>query len=446
MKKLVASILLCSLLLCSVFCGLSANAAFTDVDSAAWYAKAVGYVSDNGIMTGVGNGKFGPNTVFSRAMLAQVLYRLDGSPAVSAANRYTDVSDGAWYHKAVTWASEKGIMAGYGKGRFGPNDKITREQLSIVLYRYDCLDNKYDTRLLGLFRDGPQVSYWAKDGMAWAVSHGLMSGSGNKLMPQKGASRAEVALILMRYLEYDGAQVDVADESESYVRVQDGVAKFRYVGDVSNIKARIISGDKLTTYVLNNSQEFSYTFPYGVGSYDLVLYENTTGNKYKQVVKQNYVLDEVENDTSLVSYSSYYDGFDSLEHLVDSIWDDNLSAYDNVHGLYDWIVSNVKYDYDRMDDVQSGYMPDLEKALYDKKGLCLDYSSLLCTMCRYKDVPAQILVGYHDGTCHAWSEVVIGDDVIHIDATFGACWYVARDKFFDMGSSVYRDYSEDYRF
>lgn len=442
MKKFASIVLIC----CVLMCTLSANAYFTDVDSGAWYAKAVGYVYDNGIMSGVGGDRFSPDTTFSRAMLAQVLYRLEVSPSVEDVDPYDDVGDTAWYHKAVSWTRSAGIMSGYGNNLFGPDDKITREQLAVVLYRYGSLDDRYDPRILDVFRDGAQVSDWARTAMAWAVSHRLMSGSNNNLMPRKGASRAEVATILMRYLEYDVQPEDDVQDTESYVQVRDGVVRFRYVGGVERIKARIVSGDRLTTYNLENGREYSYTFPYGPGTYDLVLYENTTGTKYRRVVEQAYDLGDAENDASLTSYSSYYDGFDGLELLVDGIWDDGLDDYANVRRLYDWITDNVEYDYDRMEDVQSGYMPDLEGAVYDGKGLCLDYSSLFCTMCRYKGIPAQIVVGYFGDTCHAWSSVTIDGEETYVDATFGSSLHAGRDKFFDMGERTYGGYREDYRF
>ncbi|MBD5585051.1 MAG: hypothetical protein HDQ88_08210 [Clostridia bacterium] len=442
MKKLVSVVLFCCILLCT----LSANAYFVDVDSGAWYAEAVGYVYDNGIMSGVGNDRFSPDTTFSRAMLAQVLYRLEGSPSVDGADPYDDVGETAWYHDAVAWTRDAGIMSGYGNNLFGPDDKITREQLAVVLYRYDSLDDGYDPRILDVFRGGTQVSSWARDAMAWAVDHRLMAGSNSNLMPRKGASRAEVATILMRYLEYDVSLDDEVRDTESYIEVQDGIVRFRYEGDVDKIKARIISGDRLTTYNLENGRDYSYTFPYGPGSYDLVLYENTSGNKYRRVIERAYELGDVENDLSLTSYSSYYPGFYGLELLVDGLWDDGLDDYANVRRLYDWITANVAYDYDRVDDVPSGYMPDLETALYDRKGLCLDYAGLLCTMCRCKGIPAQIVVGYFGDTCHAWSEITIDGGETYADATFGSSSRGGRDKFFDMDEKTYGGYSEDYRF
>lgn len=186
---------------------------FTDVRKTDWFYSAVQYVYEEGIMSGTGKGQFSPNMTTSRAMLVTILYRLEGSPKVSRAT-FTDVSENMYYSDAVAWASSNKIVSGYGNGRFGPNDLITREQLATILYRYAQYKN-YDTSAKGSifkFADGLSVHTYAVEAMNWAVGAELLSGVGDKsLNPTGNATRAQVATILMRFYE---------EEKESEMDVQ----------------------------------------------------------------------------------------------------------------------------------------------------------------------------------------------------------------------------------
>lgn len=177
---------------------------FSDIEPNAWYFEAVDYVIRNGLMTGYGNGKFAPGDELSRAMLAQILYNAEDKPGIDNDRSFTDTPSGAWYVDAVTWAANNGIVAGYGNGMFGPDDPITREQLAVMLYRYaQSKDGGLtDAQVPVLnFADISDVSGWAADAMAWAVSNGIIEGKGNGILDPKGqATRAEAAAMLMRFL------------------------------------------------------------------------------------------------------------------------------------------------------------------------------------------------------------------------------------------------------
>ena len=177
---------------------------FLDVNTGAWYYDAVKYAVENGLMSGTGTYTFEPNTTLSRGMIAQMLYALEGKPSISSANNFTDVSSSDWYDKAASWAQSKGIITGYEDGRFGPNDPLTREQLALILYNY-AKSEGYGTSAkadLSKFTDGTSTSPWAQQAMSWAVGEGLLSGRGvNMLYPTGTATRAEVATILMRFIE-----------------------------------------------------------------------------------------------------------------------------------------------------------------------------------------------------------------------------------------------------
>ena len=179
---------------------------YTDLDASAWYAAGIRYALENGVMSGYGDGKFGPSDTTSRAMLAQILYNLEGRPAYGGAADFTDVNGADWYAAAIAWASGEGLVGGYGDGLFGPQDMLTREQLVTILYRYarfKGLDVSAgeDANLLG-YDDAGEVSDWAAAAMQWAVGSGLVNGkTDTTLNPQDTATRAEIATILMRYCE-----------------------------------------------------------------------------------------------------------------------------------------------------------------------------------------------------------------------------------------------------
>lgn len=174
---------------------------FADVSASAWYYSAVSYVVDEGIMSGTGTNTFSPNATLTRGMVAQMLYAMSGKPN-QGSNTYGDVASGAWYAKAVSWVSSKGIMTGYGEGRFAPETPVTREQLALILFNYAKLQG-YDTSAsssLSAFPDGASVASWAQQAMSWAVAEGLFSGrDGSMLTPAGTATRAEIAQIFMQF-------------------------------------------------------------------------------------------------------------------------------------------------------------------------------------------------------------------------------------------------------
>ena len=179
---------------------------FSDVDPLAWYAEAVSYVSEKGIMKGVGGHRFDPAGTTTRAMAVTILHRLEGSQVVNSVNPFDDVEDGAWYTDAIVWAADNGLVEGYGNGRFGPMDYITRQQLATLLFRYA----KYkgydvsvgeDTNILS-YDDYAELADWAKPAMQWACGVGLINGrTESTLVPQGNATRAETATIIMRFME-----------------------------------------------------------------------------------------------------------------------------------------------------------------------------------------------------------------------------------------------------
>ena len=170
---------------------------FADVDANAWYADAAVYCRDNGLMSGTSGTTFSPDTAMTRSMLATVLYRLAGSPAVTGSDAFTDTADGAWYSDAVLWASQEGIISGYGNGLFGANDPVTREQIATILWRYS---GSPAAEAGTAFADAGDIASWAVSAVDWARANGYVNGvDGNRFDPDGTATRAQVATILMRY-------------------------------------------------------------------------------------------------------------------------------------------------------------------------------------------------------------------------------------------------------
>lgn len=176
---------------------------FNDVSANDWFASAVDYVTGKGMMNGTADNTFSPKANTTRGMVVTVLYRLENQPSTSAAS-FTDVASGAYYANAVAWANANGIVSGYGSGKFGPNDKVTREQLAAILYRY-AQYKKYDVsgaKSLDGYTDAQSVSSYAVPALQWANAAGVITGkSGSKLDPKGNATRAEVAAMLMRFCE-----------------------------------------------------------------------------------------------------------------------------------------------------------------------------------------------------------------------------------------------------
>ena len=176
--------------------------AFDDLKSSAWYHEAVDFVISRGIMQGVDSRSFAPGLTASRATVVTVLYRLSGERASGEGGVYSDVKPGRWYSDAVSWATENGIVEGYGDGRFGPNHIVTREQLAAMLHRWaehKALDTS-PAGSLSAFTDGGKVSSWAKPALEWAVGSGLMEGrSASELAPGGSSTRAELAELMLRW-------------------------------------------------------------------------------------------------------------------------------------------------------------------------------------------------------------------------------------------------------
>ena len=182
---------------------------FNDVDRDAWYYEYVDYVVENGIMQGISDAIFDPNGEASRAEIITTLWRIEGKPMVSHPLYFSDVDDSLWYIDALRWMNSENIILGYGDGRFGTNDPVTREQIATIIWRYarfKGIDTDGNGASLLKFSDAKKISAYAISALQWACSEEIIQGTvdkhGNILLdPQGSATRAQIAAILMRFCE-----------------------------------------------------------------------------------------------------------------------------------------------------------------------------------------------------------------------------------------------------
>ncbi len=170
---------------------------FSDVDADAWYAEAVMYCREHNLMAGIGNNQFAPESSLTRAQFATVLYRIEGTPAVTGTDAFTDTPDGAWYSDAVLWVSQQNLISGYGGGLFGPNDPVSREQMTTIFWRYagsptaDGASN---------YNDEAEIASYAAVAVDWASVNNIVApASAGVFAPKSNATRAHVAAALMNY-------------------------------------------------------------------------------------------------------------------------------------------------------------------------------------------------------------------------------------------------------
>ena len=203
MKKRKQHFVLAAALLLALCLAIPAFAAatdtgYSDVGTGSPYAEAIQYCREHKLMDGVGEGRFDPDGQLTRAALATVLYRMEGEPAVSGADDFTDTADGTWYSNAVLWASRQKLMEGYGGGIFGTNDPVTRQDMATIFWRYAGSP----AAGTATFSDSALISSYAVSAVAWAEGNGIVTPvSGSIFAPQDNASRAQVAAALMNYTQ-----------------------------------------------------------------------------------------------------------------------------------------------------------------------------------------------------------------------------------------------------
>lgn len=251
----------------------AAGVSYPDVPENEWFYPYVNYVGENRLMTGYDDGRFGAYDDLARGQFATILYRMAGEPLVSYTGRFPDVPAGAFYSSPAEWAGESQVITGYENGSFGAADKITREQLVTILYRYEqsCGEENLDGADYSDFQDAASVSGFAVEGMQWAIARGIIKGTGEgKLEPQGTVSRAVCATIISRYMGGEFGETENPAFAKEAVRVWEIVNEERAkeglpaleldakLTEAANIRAREIL------------QKFSHTRPDGRGCFSVL--------------------------------------------------------------------------------------------------------------------------------------------------------------------------------
>ena len=241
MKKRILSFILTAVMLVGmiVLPAAAASTPFKDVKDGKWYTEAIKYVYDNKLMNGMTDTTFEPDTPMNRAMLVTVLYRAEGEPAATGSTPFTDLKAG-WYKKSVAWAYENKVVNGTTDTTFSPTTPITREQIATIFYRFAQFKGR-DTSAkanLSTFPDGSKVAKYAKDAMTWAVGEGLITGTkaGKETLldPKGNATRAQVATILMRYLESAAPSLEKVIEDRIYELECSAHGNIYFIGGTSS--------------------------------------------------------------------------------------------------------------------------------------------------------------------------------------------------------------------
>ena len=189
---------------------------FSDVSADAWYYEAVAFANYHGLFSGYGNGIFAPNDSMTRAMFVALMHRLEGNPAPSGSNRFTDVVSGRWYHNSVQWAAEQGLVSGVGGNRFAPDRAITWQEMAVMLLRYSDFKG-YEipaNREILNFSDAAQISSWASAAVQSMSAAGVLNGYNNAFNPLNTATRAEVAAMFRNFLRFVVAVNDDTDGAQ----------------------------------------------------------------------------------------------------------------------------------------------------------------------------------------------------------------------------------------
>ena len=221
--KQILMILLVGSVLTMYPCFAHENTTFSDVPKNEWYSDSVEYVFENGLMNGTSKTTFEPASSITRGMIVTIIYRMEGTPVVVSESEYTDVDKESYYYSPIVWATENGIVNGYSKEVFAPNDRITREQFAAILYRYadyKGLDISFDLKIveeLKKYDDNSLINDYAKDAISWANHSKLITGTSvTTLEPQGTATRAQAATIFMRFDKWiDEAANEKSDEQET---------------------------------------------------------------------------------------------------------------------------------------------------------------------------------------------------------------------------------------
>ena len=237
---------------------------FRDVPDGAWYLPAVRYAYDEKIMTGTSGNTFEPESKLTRAQMTQILYNMEGQPSVNG-DAFSDVQNGDWFFKAVNWAASQGVVNGVGGGRFDPNSSITREQMVVMLCNYANYKDYETDRLVDLseYTDTASISDYAYAPLQWAVGEGIISGVTETTIQPKGtATRAQVAQVLMTFCQnkeaLDAFLAKDVDDFPGYEIIQNGTSTETDFGVLVKDTVVAEGNDSVNTLVETDEEQGTY--------------------------------------------------------------------------------------------------------------------------------------------------------------------------------------------
>ena len=326
---------------------------FTDIKAGSWYEKAAAWAIDKGLISGTTATTFAPNAKLTREMFVQILWKLDGAPAATVENPFTDVKDSQWSYKAVLWAYENGITSGKTPTTFDRKSGVTRQELALFLYKYaqyKGLDVSARTDLSG-YPDAGKVSGWAQEAMQWAVAEGLISGvsssEGALLAPKTVATRGQVALILMNFTENAGITLKsiftlVAPYDTTWVSVYKGYftgSSFEPAYDEEHTMAEKGSFALATAEKLSGGGYLVCSGATFISNYDLK-YGDPANEQYENYLLVCNILDFIKNGEfsgEITPIAEVHNGEVGQEFTVEGIVTANASDYDKDTAFFDCI-------------------------------------------------------------------------------------------------------------
>ena len=288
----------------------AADTKFTDVDPNAWYAESVAYCVEEGIVNGITDTTFAPNGNLTRAQFVTLLAKIDGADLSEYSMTYsgfTDVKTSQWFHNAITWAAKKGYASGMGQGKFSPDSNVTRQQLARFFYVYTQYKGyKVEERAdLSAYKDEGKIASWAYEQVQWAVARGLISGmTADTIGPEGNATRAQAARIIMLYKSLDrvwdpNAPIYTPDNGSSVEREE----AVRLVGEF--IKA---NGEAKYNATTNELEAYSYTIQNNNGWDKDILNFYYDGDDYISITHMTFDYnDALDREFTYVDYTTSYD-------------------------------------------------------------------------------------------------------------------------------------------
>lgn len=403
-------------------------AAFTDVPNTHWAAYDIMWANATGLMNGMGNDEFAPETEVNRAMLVTVLWRMEKSPAPTQKSPFTDLMQD-WYKDPVAWAYENKIVNGMSATSFAPENTLTREQAATIFYNYSVYKgyNTSATTDLATYPDGAKTSPWAEKGLSWANAAALITGIQEadllKLAPQGNATRAQLATILHRYNDFAHYRYyyqGLNTRMRSYYTIMDEA--------VGNFQARFHVGTLSDEEIMSLYYAYTEDHPeyFYIGMSCGRIRSDATGAAYMLINYSDGVSDSnfsTPSEELLTSIRRKVSRFESEANRILDAMPEDLSQVEQEKWIYDYILRNCEYDMAAIEEerwLQSDGAVEWSAygIIVNKKGVCESYAEAFQYLCREVGIECTNIVGYAEDVAHKWNAVRLDNEWYLCDLTF----------------------------